>query len=130
LETGEGNEFSEVDSLLKGYDAAGAGLFSKAVEHFEKALTSEALRADPDRRNLYNAAYCAGQAALEAESETAERLLDKTAKWLQEDLQLRNDLVRQIQQNLSVERDEARRARLTEKRSQLLRDLGLTAVTR
>lgn len=124
-ETGDENEFAEVDSLLQGYDAAASGRFSMAVGFFEKALASEDLRTDLDRPNLYNAAYCAGRAALEATPEEAEHLFDKTAKWLQEDLRLKNELVMQIQQKLGGETDINRKAELAEKRTRLLRDLGL-----
>lgn len=124
-ETGAESEFARVNYLLRGYDAAGAGRFPMAVEFFEKAFASEELRADLDRLNLYNAAYCAAQAALEAEPGLADRLLDKTANWLQEDLRLRNELLMQIQQKLGEERDESRKTRLAGKRVRLLQDLGL-----
>ena len=123
IETDE-SRFSETDQLIKAYDAYSANRFSDAVEFFAKALKSEDIRGDIDRPNLYNAAYCAGQAALEAKPEVAGQLFDKTTQWMQEGLQLRNNLLIQIQKSLIAQNGNANKNRLAEKRSQLLSDLG------
>ena len=116
--------FNEIDQLLKAYDAYSAKLFSEAVEYFSRALKSEAIGADIDRPNLFNAAYCAGQAALRAAPEVAKQMLEKTMQWRQEDLQLRNNLLVQIQK-LIVLQNGNRNDQLEERRSQLLSDLGV-----
>jgi len=123
------SRFSEVNQLIKGYDAYSANRFSDAVEFFAKALKSKNIRGDIDRPNLYNAAYCAGQAALEAEPEGAEQLLDKTTQWMQEGLQLRNNLLIQIQKLLIAQNGNANKDRLEKRRSQLLYDLGVIEVS-
>ncbi len=125
LATTEGPQCYAVDQLLKAYDAWSAKRFFEAVEFFTAALKSEELRGDLDRPNLYNAAYCASQAALETEAERAEQLFAKTTQWRQEDLQRSNDLLLQIQKSLTAQNEGHRQQELAERRAQLLRDLGL-----
>ncbi len=117
--------FKEVDQLIRAYDAGSANRFSDAVGFFTEAFKNADLRGDIDRPNLYNAAYCASQAALETESIMAEQLFDKTTQWMQEDLQLRNNLLLQVQKLLTSQNEEKRKNELQEKRAQLLHDLGL-----
>ncbi len=125
LATTEESQCYEVDQLLKAYDAWSAKRFFDAVEFFTAALKSDELRGDLDRPNLYNAAYCASQAALETEAALAAQLFAKTTQWRQEDLQRSNNLLLQIQKSLTAQNEGHRQQELVEKRAQLLRDLGL-----
>ncbi len=117
-----------VDLLLKAYDASSGKRYAEAVKFFSAALENEALRADPDRPNLYNAAYCAGQALLEAAPQQTEPLVGQTARWLEEDLKMKNSLLENIQKLLASESEESVTAELGAQRRQLLEDLGLAAV--
>lgn len=125
LATTEESRFNEVDQLIRAYDASSANRFSDAVGFFTEAFKSEDVRGDLDRPNLYNAAYCASQAALETESVRAEQLFDKTTQWMEEDLRLRNKLLLQIQKLLTAQNEDSRKNELEEKRTQLLQYLGI-----
>lgn len=82
------------------------------------------VRADINRPNLCNAAYCAGQYALETEPAPAKQLLDKTTNWMQQDLKIRNSALIDIQTCLLSKNEVAPTTQLESKRLQLLENLG------
>ena len=91
-------------------------------------LRAVEIRNDIDCSNLNNAATCAGQAALEAAPEVAEKLLGKTTEWMSEDLQIRNNVLLQIQK-LLIAQENKQNDRLEQRRTQLLSDLGVINVS-
>ncbi len=127
LETTDQN-FEAADKLIQAYDFYSAGKLIKAVEYFSDALKNGEIRNDIDCSNLNNAATCAGQAALEAAPEVAEKLLGKTTEWMSEDLQIRNNVLLQIQK-LLIAQENKQNDRLEKRRTQLLSDLGVINVS-
>jgi tetratricopeptide (TPR) repeat protein len=64
------------------------GLYTEAVRDFERALTNEALRTDPDEAVLYDAA-CAAALASAAQPEDAKTYVAQAIAWLGQDLAVR-----------------------------------------
>jgi hypothetical protein len=119
-------KYTEIDQLIKAYDAYDGGRYADAVGYFQQALENKTVQSDIDRPNYYNAGYCAGRFALETEAPVAKELLNKTTDWIEQDLKIRNALLEEIQTSLLSDNKASKIEQLEEKRLQLLKDIGLT----